>query len=221
MKNTYIGKQWLSTIFTLLFVSSVNANLIENGDFETVTSGGFVKSWGVSNLYDEGSVENWRAGNNDYIELWTEGSNSFAELNADWSSSEQTDWVLKQTVQLDLNMGYKLSFQYRARQDDNEAFRFKVTNSQELSSWNTINDHDLINQWYTYEGFFTASATKTKHVLNFRSENDGDTYGNFIDNVSLTKVIQTAVPSPGSLLLFALGMIGLGFYRKRDSTLLT
>lgn len=210
MEIISLGKKIAGLVFALTIASSANANLVVNGDFEDDLLGSSVKGWGVSELYNDGDVDGWGAGNNDFIELWTESDNSFAELNAhDGSLNDKgnlAQWMLVQIISLDEGIKYDLSFDYKARQLDNESFDFRVKNSADLATWTTIANNN-VDTWTTYSGEFIGGAKR--QTLMFRSSNKyNDTYGNFIDNVSIT------VPEPATFILFGLSILGLGLRRK-------
>lgn len=66
--------------------------------------------------------------------------------------------------------------------------------------------------WQTITRTFTVSATSANNII--FNHAGGDNIGVMLDNVSLSKV---NVPEPASLAMFGLGLIGLGFARRRQA----
>ena len=66
--------------------------------------------------------------------------------------------------------------------------------------------------WKTITRTFTVSATSANNII--FNHAGGDNIGVMLDNVSLSKV---NVPEPASLAMFGLGLIGLGFARRRQA----
>jgi hypothetical protein len=66
--------------------------------------------------------------------------------------------------------------------------------------------------WQTITRTFTLSANSANNII--FNHAGGDNIGVMLDNVSLSKV---NVPEPASLAMFGLGLIGLGFARRRQA----
>ena len=66
--------------------------------------------------------------------------------------------------------------------------------------------------WKTITRTFTLSANSANNII--FNHAGGDNIGVMLDNVSLSKV---NVPEPASLAMFGLGLIGLGFARRRQA----
>lgn len=208
MKNSAIKKISRATkaIALLLGMSAsavASANLIVNGSFEDndVAAG----TW---QYFSAGAVNGWDGSN---IEIWDSmngvtaaDGRQHAELNAHpYTGSE---FSIYQTFATVVGQVYDVSFFYRARASDNEAFRFTVGSIDTL-----INDH-VTTKWNQYVNAFTATATTT--TLRFTSVvPSADTVGNFLDGV----VVNQRVPEPAGYALLALGLVGLGMARRRTS----
>lgn len=66
--------------------------------------------------------------------------------------------------------------------------------------------------WQTITRTFTVSANSVNNII--FNHAGGDNIGIMLDNVSLNK---TDVPEPATLAMFGLGLIGLGFARRRQA----
>ncbi|SNY58958.1 PEP-CTERM protein-sorting domain-containing protein [Arsukibacterium tuosuense] len=171
---------------------SSHATLIVNGDFEE----NFVASnkWSVFNSAD---VAGWQGSN---VEIWNAlngvvaaSGNNFIELNSHGSNAGA--WSIFQTFATEVGRQYELSFYYRARNNNNEAFEVSFAGlSQQLT------DHTKAG-WTLFTSIFTA--TDSSSTLSFTSLNSG-TQGNLIDNVNVT-----AVPEPATLAAFGAGLLAL------------
>jgi hypothetical protein len=65
--------------------------------------------------------------------------------------------------------------------------------------------------WATITRTFTVAADTSNYIV--FNHDGGDNIGIMLDNVSLSKIID--VPEPTSLMLLGLGLLGLGFARRR------
>lgn len=189
---------------------TANAALITNGSFEenTVTS---AYGW---QAFLSSDVNGWDGSN---IELWNntrgvaahEGS-QFAELNA--HPSQTTRFSIYQDFNTYAGQTYSVSFAYQARDNDAESFMASISGSSSsildsIVDW-TLSDHTT-DGWSVFSATFQAQASQSR--IAFTSLDPiGDTTGNFLDNVQVA-----AVSEPGTFALLGLGLVGLGFARKR------
>lgn len=184
----------------LLLAGSAHANLIVNGGFEAnaVANG----DW---NWFSAASVDGWEGSN---VEIWhnlfgiasAEGQ-QHAELNAHGPNSGA--WSIFQKFSTNIGQAYDVAFSYRAR-ESSDLFNFTVGS---INSNFTNND---TTQWKLFSSSFVATSTLT--TLTFTSLNLG-TLGNLIDDVKVNA--RASVPESNTLALFAVGLIGLGFARKK------
>lgn len=66
--------------------------------------------------------------------------------------------------------------------------------------------------WQTVTRSFTVLSDSSNNII--FNHAGGDNIGIMLDNVSLSK---TDVPEPATLAMFGLGLIGLGFARRRQA----
>lgn len=183
---------------------SSHATLIVNGDFEE----NFVASnkWVVFNSAD---VAGWQGSN---IEIWNAlggaiaaSGKNFIELNAHGSNSGA--WSIFQTFATEIGRQYQLSFYYRARNNNNEAFEAKAADI----SWK-LEDH-VVGSWNLFSSIFVATGNSTTLTL---SSLTGGTMGNLIDNVQVSALPGPAVSvsAPATLAVFGAGLLLLAGGRR-------
>lgn len=183
---------------------SATANVLVNGGFENpnVNSG----SW---QYFSASDVDGWNGSN---IEIWNnlnnvsafEG-NQFAELNSHPGTGQA--FTIFQDFSTVQGQTYNVSFAYRARSNNNEAFQADIRGLTNLESW-LIDDHTT-SQWSTFSSSFVADSTLSSIAFTTIVPSTG-TVGNFIDDVKVS-----AVAEPATLALLGLGIASLGFTRRR------
>lgn len=208
------NKLFLSMLaLVFLTASQVQANLLENGDFDldpgTLSNG----NWGyfASLPSSVPMQDSWVGSNN--IELQTQATlgvtphsgDYYAEINAHPAQDMSFSWG--QSFDTQTNMIYKVVFWYRSRQADDGVFSVKVGNSVEGGQQNIVNNDS--SDWQMYMFTFTAEGSIAS--LDFISLDEGtDTVGHLIDSVSVTKV-----PVPAAVWLFGTALAGLFAARSR------
>lgn len=193
--------RYLGAVVVAVFAASANANLIVNGGFEdnNVAAG----SW---NYYSAAAVNGWSGSN---VEIWdsyggvvaAEGT-QHAELNAHPYTG--TLFSIYQDFATVIGQTYDVSFFYRARSSNAEAFRFT------LASLNVLLTDHVVGQWSQYSDSFVASNTSSR--IRFTTT-DKSTVGNFLDGIVV--LARATVPESGSLVLFVVGLLGLAMVRRR------
>jgi hypothetical protein len=200
MKMTVLKAKCAALFAGLLLAGSAHANLIVNGGFENnpVANGGW-------NWFPAASVDGWEGSN---VEIWhnlfgiasAEGQ-QHAELNADGGNVGA--WSIFQKFATVVGQSYDVAFNYRAR-ESSDLFNFAVGS---INSNFTNND---TSKWKLFTSSFVATSNLT--TLTFTSLNAG-TLGNLIDDVKVNA--RASVPESNTLALFAIGLIGLGFARRK------
>ncbi len=198
----------LVSLKTLVFVALLvpvasHANLIVNGSFEANQLS--KNSWTVMN---SNNVSGWQGSN---IELWHQLYNVkaadgllHAELNADGNNTGQ--WSIFQPFATVTGTRYDLSFAYRARASDNEAFRVTVADLDKI-----VDDHTT-DSWRYFKSSFVAMANTT--TLRFTSLTEG-TVGNFLDDVQVRSQAGLATVSEAPVLpLLFTAVAGLCWRRR-------
>ncbi len=199
-------------VFVSTFSLSSHANLIINGSFEDNDVAYGQWQWFVAD-----DVNGWNGSN---IEIWDHlqgeaayHGQQFAELNA--HPRPQSAFSIYQDFATTAGQTYSLSFAYQARRNKiDETFSVAVSDvagqlNSSIMSW-VLNDHTT-NGWKFFSATFTAQSTMTQLVFTTVRPSTY-TYGNFIDDV------RVSVPEPTPLMLFGLGMLGLGLSRRLNKS---
>lgn len=229
---------WAPAVALVLVLSpTVSALPIVNGDFETIDnsfttngnggtagrtqdsltgSGG--SSWGV---FD--ALQGWTAGTGTAgIEIQTVdtvsaqpmlgGSNYYVELDSHGNNGTTNSSMHQDLGTLVDGQQYQLSFYYAARTNDagTNGIRYDVTGGGSLLNGNTTGSGIDANQWRLVTSVFTANGSVLK--LGFYADGTDDSYGGFIDDISIKAV---PLPPAGILLFSALGGLGLVSRRRK------
>ena len=206
-------------MFLFLALMSVSgtghANLILNGSFENNDIPN--NSW---RPFNAGTVDGWSGTN---MELWDnfqrfkafEGR-QYAELNANGNGGR---YSIYQTINTIAGLSYDVSFAYAARRRSGESFRFDILDVSDSVLFSQVIDDHLVKSWSLFSGGFVALSDFT--TIRFSTINRG-TYGNFIDNVSVTgaptpalRASSVSVPEPSSILLLSAAIVFFARLRKK------
>jgi hypothetical protein len=215
----------LSSIIAVLSLglsTSVSANLITNGSFED--PGLNPGQWTVFNP----EIPGWTVQNGAGIEIQNNtvitafDGDQYVELDShpnDVSSTSNSS-MFQLVDDLVAGQSYELSFAYAPRVSST----FDIVSGPTMNT-NGINVYfgsqlelfnvdgvftDTQSGWTIYSTIVEANAEEM--YLMFEADGTSDTYGGFIDNVSLT-----SVPEPSILALFGLGLAGLGFASRKKN----
>ena len=195
-----------------LFLAICLLTVCGNAQSNLITNGGF-ESPNVQSGWKFGPDSNGWQGSN--IEVWASGFNGVAsyegtqhgELNAHPYDGSQ--WDIYQSFDTTIDELYKISFAYSARRNATEAFRFLLVDDVAGTVFDKIIDDHITNHWEHFSGSFWGTGNEM--TLSFKSITPRlGTVGNFLDAVEVV-----SVPEPGVISLFGLGLLGMGFIRRR------
>lgn len=200
------------TVTAIAFASAAsfaNANLLTNGDFEA-NVGLSGTNWGVYQ-----SIDGWNKFDGPGIEVQrntviaAQSGNQYVELDSHYNSS-----MYQEIGGLTVGGAYELSFWYHAR--TNNGYNDNGINVY----WGDYLPGDVavsidglrqVNTPGWIEQTVKLVASAETMFLMFAATGYSNSLGGFVDNVSLT-----AVPEPGTLALFGLGLMGLVLARRQQ-----
>lgn len=200
------------TVTAIAFASAAsfaNANLLTNGDFEA-NVGLSGTNWGIYQ-----SIDGWNKFDGPGIEVQrntviaAQSGNQYVELDSHYNSS-----MYQEIGGLTVGGAYELSFWYHAR--TNNGYNDNGINVY----WGDYLPGDVavsidglrqVNTPGWIEQTVKLVASAETMFLMFAATGYSNSLGGFVDNVSLT-----AVPEPGTLALFGLGLMGLVLARRQQ-----
>lgn len=200
------------TVTAIAFASAAsfaNANLLTNGDFEA-NVGLSGTNWGVYQ-----SIDGWNKFDGPGIEVQrntviaAQSGNQYVELDSHYNSS-----MYQEIGGLTVGGAYELSFWYHARtNNDYNDNGINVYWGDYLPGDVAVSIDGLrqVNTPGWIEQTVKLVASAETMFLMFAATGYSNSLGGFVDNVSLT-----AVPEPGTLALFGLGLMGLVLARRQQ-----
>jgi len=199
----------------LLLASAAQAAPFQNGGFESGDDPGSYT--GVSSP-DSAAITGWTvySGTIDYIgDYWTaaEGSRS-VDLNG------TTAGAISQTFDTVAGHVYRVSFSLAGNPDDTQNTLKTVRVLAPTGGTPADYNFDTSDLTRGYMGWvsrtYTFTATSSSTTLSFSSLTEESAYGPAIDNVTVTDVTPTSVPTLSQWALFSLaGLLGLAALRRR------
>jgi hypothetical protein len=221
MKFQSTSFQTVSTAAVLSIVAGLSiqlpasaANLVNNGSFEVTPTK--IKDGGWT-TYD--AIEGWTATDGGKIEIQRgaagkayDGKN-LLELDSHGYKKDIPVLGVFQDIQTKVGQKYLLSFMFSARPNVKaEDNIFTVLFGDSFSQTIEAGRGGKQTNWMSFTTEVIASNPLTR--LQFNSEGERNTFGAYIDSVSLVEASSEAVPEPTTMAGLALAGLGLGAARK-------
>jgi len=201
-------KQVATFLTAALLSVGANAGVIFIDDFNTEAGAAGVSSLnytGFSNWTVSGGTVDVVANSNGWGITCAGGSGKCVDLDG----SNGNAGILTSSL-LSLGAGtYSLSFDISGNQRGGAADSFTLALGGYLNESFNLS---ATAPWQTVTRTFTVLGDTANNII--FNHAGGDNIGIMLDNVSLSK---TDVPEPATLAMFGLGLIGLGFARRRQA----
>jgi hypothetical protein len=236
MNIRHIAAATLAATLAATSASALTTNLVMNGDFEDVDDRPGNKGLALNSLAGATGNNSWDV----YSSLpggWTSTVGTGIEVQTDATvpqinaqsgkhyielDSERSPAGSNSNMQqsIDLAVGqYLLSFWYSPRTNQIGTNGVAVSidpnvggvSGSTLPLLKTVVNSN-VGTWTQFSYLFTVLTDESPILLSFTADGTADTFGGFIDTVSIT-----AVPLPASALLLLGGVGGLALFRRRQT----
>lgn len=204
-------KKLLSALCLLTLLCSAGiaqANLISNGNFETLPAGQTLGS-GAWKIYP--TLPSWTLYTGEVeVQHGMFGGNNpthYVELDAN------RNLRMGQSVNLTKGATYGLSFDYFNRQQSPTSGSMSVS----IGDY-TYNTSALGSKWTTLTDSFVFQGASGSVMMYVAGTGKSDTFGALVDNFSLVETTPAPTPVPGAIWLLGSALAGLvGLKRKRQA----
>lgn len=215
-------KSLVASVSLLVVALNANAGLLVNGSFEDhpITTS-------TTALVDSSSVPGWSSSTGK-IEIWHQGAAGVTAIDGDTIielNTTQND-LLYQEFDTVVGQLYELTFNYRARINDQERFKVDLHNivsgsTPSFVATKELDDH-VVGRWSQSTIRFVGQGSRTRlsflALSGINSIGQSSDAGNLLDNVDVRAIsAPVAVPEPGSIALLGLGLLGLARLRRSRS----
>jgi len=202
-------KTFASTLFLMALVFSAGvaqANLISNGNFETLPQSLGSGSWKIFS-----SLPNWtlQTGEVEVQNGMFGGNNlsNYVELDAN------NNVRIGQSVSLTKGATYQLSFDYFNRQQSTTSGSMSVSIGDYIYNTSALGSH-----WANQADTFVFNGASGSVMVYLAGTGKSDSYGALVDNFSLVETKPAPTPVPGAVWLLGSALVGLvGLKRKRQA----